>query len=122
MAAHLDGGGMVGFVVLASIMAPFFEEIIFRGFVFNAFRNIFSEGKLFTMIGSNRRLADYAAIVLSSAIFAAAHMDASAFIQLFFVGVVLAELYRRSGTLVCPMMMHAMNNALATVLIAFGRQ
>lgn len=122
MASHLDGGGMVGFILLASIMAPFFEEVIFRGFVFNAFRNIFTEGRIFTMIGSSRRAADYAAIVLSSLLFAAAHMDPGAFIHLFAIGVVLAELYRRSGTLVCPMMLHAMNNLLATVLIAAGKQ
>lgn len=121
MASNLDASGMVGFVLLASIMAPFFEEVIFRGFVFNAFRNIFREGRIFRLIGSSQRVADYAAIVLSALIFAAAHMDASAFVHLFFIGVVLAELYRRSGSLVCPIMLHAMNNMMATVLIAAGK-
>jgi membrane protease YdiL (CAAX protease family) len=117
MAANLDGGGMVGFIILAAIMAPFFEEIIFRGFVFNAFRNIFSEGRIFKLIGENKRVGDYAAIGFSSLLFAAAHMDASAFIHLFAVGVVLAEVYRRSGSLVVPMLLHAGNNLIATIII-----
>lgn len=118
MAAGLDGTGMVGFIFLAAVMAPFFEEVIFRGFVFNAFRNVFSEGRIYKLIGENKRIADYSAIVLSSLLFAAAHMDATAFLHLFAIGVVLAELYRRSGSLVCPMILHAANNLIATVLIA----
>jgi membrane protease YdiL (CAAX protease family) len=48
-------------------------------------------------------------------------MDASAFLHLFVIGVILAELYRRSGTLICPMMLHAMNNFIATMLIVQGK-
>lgn len=121
MAAHLDGGGMIGFLVLAAIMAPFFEEIVFRGFVFNAFRNMFSEGRVFKLIGENKRIADYSAIVISALLFAAAHMDATAFLHLFAIGIVLAELYRRSGTLVAPMMLHAFNNLIATALIVWPK-
>lgn len=117
LASSLDGAGIVGFMILASILAPFFEEVIFRGFVFNAFRNMFSEGRVFKLIGENKRIADYAAITISALLFAAAHMDASAFLHLFVIGCVLAEVYRRSGTLVCPMMLHAMNNLVATILI-----
>lgn len=120
MASSLDGVGMVGFVFLAAVMAPFFEEVIFRGFIFNAFRNMFSEGRVFGLLGQNKRIADYAAITVSALIFAGAHMDASAFPQLFVIGIVLAEVYRRSGSLVCPMMLHAMNNLVATVLIVFA--
>lgn len=118
LASKLDPGGLVGFAVLAAVLAPILEEVIFRGFVFNAFRNVFSEGRIFQLIGGSKRIADYAAIGLSSLLFAAAHMDASAFLHLFAIGVILAELYRRSGTLFCPMMLHAMNNLLATILIA----
>jgi membrane protease YdiL (CAAX protease family) len=121
MASNLDAGGMVGFIVLAAILAPFFEEVIFRGFVFNAFRNILSEGRIFKFLGNSKRLADYGAIGISSLLFAAAHMDASAFLHLFAIGVVLAELYRRSGTLWCPMLLHAMNNLIATMLIISGK-
>lgn len=117
LASSLDGAGIVGFMVLASILAPFFEEVIFRGFVFNAFRNMFSEGRIFQLIGQHKRVADYAAITVSALLFAAAHMDASAFLHLFVIGCVLAEVYRRSGTLVAPMMLHAMNNMVATILI-----
>jgi membrane protease YdiL (CAAX protease family) len=121
LASRLDPGGLIWFGLLAACMAPFFEEVIFRGFVFNSFRNIFSEGKIFKLMGGSRRVADYAAVGISSFLFAAAHMDASAFLHLFAIGVVLAELYRRSGTLVCPMMLHAANNLIATLLIVNGK-
>jgi membrane protease YdiL (CAAX protease family) len=118
LASHLSGASLVSFGVLAAILAPLFEEIIFRGCVFNAFRNIFREGRISTLLRGNHRVADYLAIVLSAAIFAAAHMDLSAFAQLFVLGMIMAELYRRTGSLICPIMLHAMNNLVATLLIA----
>lgn len=121
MAAHLNGIGLVSFGILAAILAPFFEEIVFRGCVFNAFRHIFREGRIFNFLKKNHRLADYSAVALSAAIFAAAHLDITAFPQLFVLGVVMAELYRRTGTLICPIMLHAANNFVATMLIATSR-
>ena len=118
MAANATGVSMVAFVFLAAICAPFFEEIIFRGCVFNAFRNIFREGRIFRWLKENPARADYCAVAMSAFLFAAAHLDASAFFQLFILGVVLAESYRRSGSLLVPMMIHAFNNVIATVIIA----
>ncbi len=120
LASTLDGGALFGFFFLAAVMAPFFEEIIFRGFIFNAFRNVFSEGRIFKILGQSKRMADYAAIGFSSLLFAGAHMEPTAFFQLFVVGVVLAELYRRSGTLVAPMLLHAFNNIVATLIIVLS--
>jgi membrane protease YdiL (CAAX protease family) len=117
MASNLSGGSLLAFAVLAAVMAPFFEEIIFRGFLFNSFRKIFREGRIFKLIGGRERVADYCAVTLSAFMFAAAHMDPTAFLQLFLLGILMAELYRRSGTLICPMLLHAMNNIVATLLI-----
>ncbi|HEY9789964.1 MAG TPA: CPBP family intramembrane glutamic endopeptidase [Candidatus Obscuribacterales bacterium] len=116
LAQGLQGPSLLAFGLLAAVMAPFFEEIVFRGFIFNSFRKVFREGRIFKLVGSER-MADYWAVGLSGLIFAAAHMDATAFLQLFLLGIILAELYRRSGTLVCPMLLHAMNNIVATMLI-----
>jgi membrane protease YdiL (CAAX protease family) len=117
MVSHAHGGSLIAFGVLAAVLAPFFEEVIFRGFMFNAFRRIFREGRIYSLVGSSQRRADYCAVAMSAFWFAMAHMDGTAFIQLFILGVILAELYRRSGSLVCPMLLHAMNNLIATVLI-----
>jgi membrane protease YdiL (CAAX protease family) len=117
MAAGLHGGGLIVFGVLAALLAPFFEEIVFRGFLFNSLRKVFREGKIFKLVGESPRFADYCAVSLSACMFAMAHMDPTAFLQLFLIGVLLAELYRRSGTLVCPMLLHALNNIVATMLI-----
>jgi membrane protease YdiL (CAAX protease family) len=117
LASGLQGGGLLAFAVLAAVMAPFFEEIIFRGFLFNSLRKVFREGRVFRLCGSSHRVADYCAVALSALMFAVAHMDATAFLQLFLLGALMAEIYRRSGTLVCPMLLHAMNNIVATLLI-----
>jgi membrane protease YdiL (CAAX protease family) len=117
VASHVTGVGLLAFAVLAAMLAPVFEEIIFRGFIFNGLRTVLSRGRLFSLVGSNQRFADWLAVGVSAGIFAGAHLDPTAFWQLFLLGAVLAELYRRSGTLVCPMMLHAMNNILATLVL-----
>jgi membrane protease YdiL (CAAX protease family) len=117
VASGLQGPSLLAFGILAAVMAPFFEEVVFRGFIFNSFRKVFREGRIFKLVGSSERMSDYWAVGLSALIFAAAHFDATAFLQLFLLGIILAELYRRSGTLVCPMLLHAMNNIVATMLI-----
>lgn len=117
LAAGLHGGSLLVFAGLAAILAPFFEEIIFRGFLFSSLRQLFREGLTAKLLGGSGRLADYLAVSVSAAIFAGAHMDPTAFWPLFILGIVLAELYRRSGTLVCPMLLHAFNNLVATLLI-----
>jgi membrane protease YdiL (CAAX protease family) len=117
MAAGLHGGGFLVFAGLAALLAPIFEEIIFRGFLFNSLRRIFREGLGVRLTGGSTRVADYLAVAVSALVFAAAHMDLTSFAPLFILGIILAELYRRSGTLACPILLHALNNVVATMLI-----
>src|SRR5262249_6696049 len=104
------------FAALAAVGAPLFEELIFRGFLFNACRTSFQKGRLGKIFRSERSAA-YAAMVVSAAAFAGAHMTLSGFPALFLMGIVLAALYRRSGTLICPMLLHGLNNLTAVILI-----
>jgi membrane protease YdiL (CAAX protease family) len=121
LASNLSGAGVFGFLILAVVAAPFFEEIMFRGYLFNALRSVFRKGTWFNLMHRSESFADYGAVCLSAVFFATAHLDPAAFIHLFFLGVILAELYRRSGTLVCPMLLHAFNNLLATALLLSGK-
>ncbi len=104
--AH-DPGLILGFAVLACVLAPFVEEFVFRGFVFNALA---------------RYVPFWGAALLSGAIFALAHWDKSAFVPLCAVGIVLAWIYRRSGSLVSSMIAHGTFNAVQVALIVFAHQ
>ena len=86
--------------VSAVIIAPFAEELFFRGFVFGGLR---------------KRYDWRVAAAISAAIFAAFHLEPLAFIPLFAVGFFLAYLYHRYGSLWPGMILHACINGLAVL-------
>ena len=96
--------GMIAFVLMAAIVAPFAEEFLFRGLVFRAFAN-----------GIGVMLA----ALVSGLLFGALHLnslDTDRLLQvvsLIVLGVLFALLYAWSGTLFAPIAVHATNNALA---------
>jgi uncharacterized protein len=91
---------LAGFAFLACVAAPFFEETVFRGFVFNALL---------------RYLAPWGAVVISGALFGLFHLlepgNAGAVFPLAAGGVVLALVYYRSGSLIASMAAHGLFNA-----------
>jgi membrane protease YdiL (CAAX protease family) len=97
-----------GLVILAVFIAPFVEEVIFRGFVFNALLRYVPVG---------------VATIVSGIIFGLAHFDMTAFFPLACGGVVLALVYYRTGSLISSMVTHGTFNAanVALVLIAGGK-
>ena len=89
-------------LIAAVIVAPICEEIFFRGFVF---------------AGLCRSMPVGWAIVLSALIFATTHADPGSFIVLFVIGLALAFLRWRTHSLWPGMMLHALNNGAAALLI-----
>jgi membrane protease YdiL (CAAX protease family) len=86
----------VWFFVVGAIFAPFVEETFFRGFLFQGFRAHYG-----WKVG----------MVLSSAIFAAAHLDLVALIPTFILGNVLAYIYHRSNSVWPGILLHFLVNA-----------
>ncbi len=84
--------------LVGAIIAPFVEEIFFRGFLFQGFRQNY--GWL-------------PALLLSSALFAAAHLDLVAFVPTFVLGCVLAYVYHRSNSLWPGILFHAAINSFS---------
>ena len=85
------------------VLAPIFEEIIFRGLVFSTLRAKF--GFFVSMIGSGM-------------IFALAHgYGPMAFLTVFWSGLLWAWLYERTGSLVPGMCAHAINNGLVVYFL-----
>jgi hypothetical protein len=107
LASAHDPSVIAGFALLAIVIAPFCEEFVFRGFVFNAIHRYAPLG---------------VAIAVSGALFACAHADASAFLPLWACGSVLAWVYARSGSLVSSMISHGTFNAVQVALIVFAHQ
>jgi membrane protease YdiL (CAAX protease family) len=99
--------GAAMFILVAVVMAPVFEEILFRGFLFRGLANSFG-----WVWGA----------LISGAIFGAAHLQLDVFLPLAALGVVLAWAYHRTGSLWTNISMHALFNTIAVVAwIATGK-
>ena len=97
------GVGVVSVVVLF-ILAPFFEELFFRGCLYRALRVHFS-----------RSLA----IASSSFIFSLLHGYFFLFVYVFLVGLFLAYMYEKRKSLVAPLTFHMLNNLVVVILFLF---
>jgi membrane protease YdiL (CAAX protease family) len=101
-----DATLITSFTLLATIAAPFMEEFIFRGFLFNALL---------------RYMPVWSAAVFSGIIFGAVHGSQSAFLPLAASGIVLAYVYYRSGSLTAAMLTHSLFNLVNVALLALGK-
>ncbi len=89
-------------VLSACAVAPIAEEIIFRGFLYAAIKR------------HSERL--FAAIIVS-ALFAAVHGTASGLVPLWTLAMGLTLAYELTGCLWVPILMHALFNAVQTVIM-----
>ncbi len=91
------------FFITASIAAPIFEEILFRGFLLSSL---------------TRYVPVWSAIIISGFIFAIAHLSLSEVLPLATLGIVLGFVYTRSRNLFAPMLLHSLLNS-GTLLSLF---
>lgn len=101
---RLDVSG-VGFALTffaAAIVAPIVEEIFFRGFVY---------------AGLRARWGVAGALLLSAVFFTALHFTLDLFVPIFILGVFLAWVYEKTGSLYPGILLHASNNAIALVTL-----
>ncbi len=82
--------------ITASIAAPIFEEIMFRGFLLSSL---------------TRYLPVSASIVVSGSIFAIAHLSLAEVIPLTTLGIILGIVYTRSRSLLASIMVHSLWNS-----------
>lgn len=122
-AKSLSGIPALMFVFLGVVVAPVVEEIVFRGFLYNALRTSFRSEKSLRIFGS-AELGDFAAAASSGLVFGLFHMNFMQFpalnwaaLPIYMVtGMVLSESYRRSGSLYVPILVHAFNNLTVMAL------
>jgi len=91
-----DQVALMIFFSTASIAAPIFEEIMFRGFLLPSLTR-------YTSING--------AIIISGLIFAIAHLSLSEVLPLATLGIVLGFVYTRSRNLLAPMLLHCLWNS-----------
>ena len=110
-AAH--GPGFVLIAIMTTLIAPFFEEWLFRGVVFRAI----AEG----VRGVSTRVAVTVGVSVSACLFGLAHGELLQFAGLTAFGVVLALIVCRTKRLVPSFITHASFNAVALVAIIAQR-
>ena len=105
--ARERGPMVAAFAFLAVVLAPFFEELTFRGFLFNALL---------------RFMPVAVSAVLAGLIFGLIHYqagNAGAILPLAAGGIVLCAVYYRSGSLIASMISHGLFNSFTVVAVIF---
>jgi membrane protease YdiL (CAAX protease family) len=92
-------------LLVAVFVAPFCEEIFFRGFIFMGLRQVMPVG---------------VAIVASSFLFAIAHADLGSFAVLFIIGIVLAFVRWRTHSLWPGIFLHMLNNGIGALVVVLA--
>jgi membrane protease YdiL (CAAX protease family) len=89
--------------IFAAVFGPIIEELFFRGFMYNAFK---------------ARLGVLGSMIVTAALFAALHSHAVGFLPIMVLGMLLAYIYEKTGTLVASITVHMAHN-LAMVFLVF---
>jgi uncharacterized protein len=101
-----DGGHLIRLALLAVVIAPVVEEVLFRGFLQPLLK---------------KSLGPRMALVLTAALFAYVHFHVGSFVQLWVLGLALGLAYECTGSLAVSVLVHAWFNALQTGLILLLR-
>ncbi|MCR9140832.1 MAG: CPBP family intramembrane metalloprotease [bacterium] len=104
--SYRTAGSMVLFATAIVIMAPLWEEILFRGFVFEGY--------------SRSPVGPAGAILIPAVIWAAIHMqyEIHDIVTIFVLGIVIGVARWRSGSLYIPIAMHLVLNSIALISVA----
>jgi membrane protease YdiL (CAAX protease family) len=99
-------------VVVAVLVAPMLEEMLFRGLFQTAIRSLLEMGSGLRQMPSSRI---WLAIVINSGLFALMHANPGHWPALFVLGICMGYAYEKSGSLLRPIFIHALFNATTIV-------
>jgi uncharacterized protein len=103
--ATLLGGNFVQTILIIGIMVPMFEEILFRGIVFNELR---------------KHISLMAAVIIQGLIFGIYHMNLLQGIYGTIIGILAALIYIWLNSLWAPIFIHASFNILSVIMSRVG--
>ncbi len=86
------------------LFGPIVEEVLFRGFVYGLFK---------------RYAGVFGGVVLSAAFFASIHTNLASFFPIFCLGILLAYLYEKTGSLISSITVHVIHNSVSLMLLLF---
>ena len=90
------------FATMAVFVAPFVEEVFFRGFIYPAIAN---------------KYGVIVSAVLTSILFGLAHIVAANAIIAFFIGLILVYVYHQTTNLLAPILVHSAFNQISVIII-----
>lgn len=88
--------------ILVAFLGPIAEEVFFRGFAYPVFR---------------RKMGVRNAIILVSSVFALLHMNLVGFLPIMVLGVLLAYLYEKTGSLIPSIVVHMIHNLIIVYFV-----
>ena len=89
------------------VVAPIFEEVLFRGKIFSVF---------------SATLSPLLSALASALLFGVMHGNVAVALEAFVVGIVLSYIYILKGSIFAPILLHIMNNIVAYVMMIFKYQ
>ncbi|MBE0447002.1 MAG: CPBP family intramembrane metalloprotease [Actinobacteria bacterium] len=98
--------GILLAVIVVAVVAPFIEELFFRGFIYPVFR---------------QRWGVTIAIIANGLLFALFHFNLLVFVPIAVIGFALAYLFEQTNSLGPPTMLHALNNFISVFLVYYSR-
>jgi membrane protease YdiL (CAAX protease family) len=97
----------VWFFIGGALVAPFVQEILFRGFIFGGLRGHYGFWK---------------AAIISAVVFGAVHLQLTSFLPITLLGLIFAFLYERSRSIWPSILMHFLTNACSLTLAFYLSQ
>ena len=103
----IDKMGMNGgwSILMLVVLAPVMEEVLFRGILLESVRSKHSAGR---------------AIVVSALMFGVIHLIPQQVVNAFVIGLILGYIYVRTESLWPVIVIHALNNAMAYVIMQWS--
>lgn len=104
----MRGSRNFAFSCVVVFLAPVFEETLFRGYLFKAWRRSW--------------MGLWGTLIVTSILFAAMHVGQYNWIavaQLFVFSMVLGLAREKTGSLQAPVLLHMINNLISTVLVTY---
>ncbi len=94
-------------LVVVALLPAICEEFLFRGVIYSAAKSV---------------LKPRGAILLTSLLFSAFHIDLIRLIPTFILGVLLCYVTYKSGSIICAILLHFVNNSIAILSIYYPGQ
>lgn len=98
----------VYFLLAVAVLAPLYEEIVFRGIVL---RNLLPR--------HSSKVKNFLAILVSSLVFSAFHFNLTTLIPILFLSFLLSYLTLRKQGLMLSILVHAFNNFMTAVVLLY---